>query len=202
MVGGGDGDGYWGWGGGGLGRIRVEGFTDTAALSFAGVVPSMGLPTTVTLPASPALRISAVGGVATPAAPTGSFATADVTLPATTTNPVSVSLAGMNIPPGTAVTVAVAGRVGGGSTSTTTTLSGTQASTTATVSVTLPLDQPSVILVSTSFTITAANGGPVFVDGERVERVRVSATVGGAGPVTYVTRSGREIVLARQEGER
>ena len=45
--------------------------------------------------------------------------------------------------------------------------------------------------------LTAANGGgPVFVNGEEVERVRVTATSGGASSVAYVTRSGREVPVS------
>jgi len=52
-----------------------------------------------------------------------------------------------------------------------------------------------VLTASASFTLTAAAGGPVFVQGEAVERVRVTAGWGGASQVAYITKSGREIVL-------
>jgi hypothetical protein len=35
----------------------------------------------------------------------------------------------------------------------------------------------------------------VYAEGEEVERVRVSASLGGATRVAYVTKSGREIVV-------
>ena len=59
---------------------------------------------------------------------------------------------------------------------------------------TIPINEPSVVGASASFVLTAANGGgPVFVHGEEVERVRVTATPGGHSSVAYVTKSGREV---------
>jgi hypothetical protein len=106
---------------------------------------------------------------------------------------VAVTLAGANIPPGTNVTLTVTGQTGG-SVSTTTALSGSLASSTASASVTVPTNRPSVLLASATFTLTSdAGGGPVLVEGEAVERVRVTAAWGGSSQVTYITRSGREI---------
>ena len=59
------------------------------------------------------------------------------------------------------------------------------------------LDEPSIVGASASFALTAANGGgPVFVNGEEVERVRVTAAPGGPSTVAYVTRSGREVPIS------
>ena len=69
-------------------------------------------------------------------------------------------------------------------------------SSTASASVTIPTNEPSVISASASFTLIAAGGsGPVYVQGEEVEQVRVSAGFGGPSQVAYVTKSGREIVV-------
>jgi hypothetical protein len=150
----------------------------------------------VTLPNAPALTIVAVGGISAPSAPGGSYATPDVVLPATTTNPVSVAIAGANVPPGTTVSVRVVGLTGG-VTSATATLAGSLASSTATASVTVPADRPSIITASVTFTLSAAAGtGPVFVEGEEVEAVRGFARSEGGSELTYITRSGREIVAA------
>jgi hypothetical protein len=179
------------------GRIRIEAFTNTAAFLFAGVPPtaiSVANPTTVMLANAPTLRIASVAGVPTPATPSGSFATPDVTLPATTTNPVAVSLEGTNIPPGTSVTLRVQGEFGS-VTLANTTLTGTQTATITSANVILPADQPSVLTASASFPLIAAAGdGPVFVQGEAVERIHVSASYGGGTRVAYITTSGREIV--------
>ena len=144
-------------GAGSAGRVRVEGFTNTLAVGLGtgtiGVL-SVGAPTSVTLPNAPSLRIAAVGGVATPAAPVGSFTVADVVLPPTTTNPVTVSLAATNIPVGTTVTVTVKGLYDAASSTVSTPLVGTVASSTASASVTVPTNEPSVIGASANFLLT------------------------------------------------
>jgi hypothetical protein len=183
-------------GAGGVGRARIEAVSQGAAINFNTVPPSAALPTSVALPATPTLTVVAVGGITAPLAPTGSYATPDVVLPATATNPVSVAIAAANVPPGTAVSVRVVGQTGG-ATSTTATLAGTLASSTATASVTVPTNRPSIISVSVTFTLSAAAGsGPVLVDGEEAQAVRLSAGYGRRSELTYITRSGREIVIA------
>ena len=179
--------------------MRVEAFTNTLSVnlgtSSVGVL-STGAPTSVTLPSAPSLRIASVGGVSAPATPVGSFTVADVVLPPTTTNPVTVAIEAANIPVGTAVTVSVKGLYGPGN-STASALAGTLAASTANASVTIPTDEPSIVSASASFVLTAASGsGPVFVHGEEVERVRVTATPGGASSVAYVTQSGREVPVS------
>jgi hypothetical protein len=187
-------------GNGSAGRVRVEAFTNTLAISLGtstiGVLSS-GAPTSVVLPNAPSLRIASVGGVAAPAAPTGSFTIADVVLPPTTTNPVTVSLQAANIPLGTTIVVTAKGLYDPASSATSTPLAGTLAASTAIASVAIPTNEPSVISASASFVLTAATGGgPVFVNGEEVERVRVTATPGGPSTVAYVARSGREVPVS------
>lgn len=105
---GGSGVGGVSGGTGSVGRVRVEAFTNSLAVNLGtsslGVLSS-GAPTSVVLPNAPSLKIASVGGVAAPAAPTGSFVVADVVLPATTTNPVAVGLQAANIPLGTTIAV-------------------------------------------------------------------------------------------------
>jgi hypothetical protein len=185
-------------GGGSPGRVRVEAFVNTLAVnlgtSSAGVLSS-GAPTSVTLPNAPTLRITAVGGVAAPATPTGSFTAADVVLPPTTTNPVTIGLAAANIPVGTTVTVTVKGLYDAGSATVSTPLAGTFASSTASAAVTIPTNEPSVIGAFASFMLAASGGAPLYVRGEDVERVRVTATPDGPSVVVYVTKTGREIPI-------
>jgi hypothetical protein len=180
--------------------VRLEAYTNTAALTFAST-PLTAVSTSTPLPAllanAPALRITAIDGVTVPASPAGAFGAPDVILPATTVNPVAITVSGTNVPPGTTVTISVSGQVGPAS-SATATLTGTLASTIASASLTLPTNQASAVSIWASFTLSAAaRGGPVFVEGEEIERVRVSATLGGGGHVAYVTRSGRELVVPR-----
>ncbi|MBI1847195.1 MAG: hypothetical protein HYR86_09520, partial [Candidatus Rokubacteria bacterium] len=62
---------------------------------------------------------------------------------------------------------------------------------------TLPIDQPSVIAVTVSYTVAAlGRPGPVFVEGQEIERVRVVAMPGGATRTAFITRTGRELVPA------
>jgi hypothetical protein len=180
------------------GRVRIESYHTTAAFTFSGVPTaaiSVAMAPSPALTNVPTLAITSVGGVTAPAALGASFATPDITLPTGTTNPVTVVIAATNIPTGTVVNVTLVG-FAGATTSATATLTGTLASSSASVALTLPTNQPNVISATASFTITSSAGnGPVLVDGEEVERVRVSATAGGRTHVAYVTRSGREVSL-------
>lgn len=184
---------------GGFGRIRVEAFNSLVTVS--GVdnglpdVVTVQLPNPAVLATTPALAITSVAGNPVSGTPSGSFGTPDVTLPAGTTNPISVGLSASNIPPGTTVTVNAVG-IDTAASSVTVTLAGNLAASTATANVTIPTDQASVIFAFATFTATAAAGsGPVFVEGEEVERVTVSAGLGVTSRVAYVTKSGREIVV-------
>jgi hypothetical protein len=186
---------------GGLGRIRLETTNYTGPLNLWGGIPPSSVsfasaPAPPTATNLPALTITAVGGVSAPGTLTGSFAVPDFVLPAGTSNP-TVTFAASNIPLGTALSVLVQGQNGGViSTATSGGLSGTVASSTATASVTIPTTQASLISASASFTVADAGGGPLYADGESVERVVVTARLGGGSEVRYVTASGRAIVVA------
>ena len=149
-------------GGGSVGRLRIEAYTNTAAVNVNNVPPSTAAPSAVALASGPALTITSIGGVPTPVAPTASFNAPDVTLPASSVQPVAVTLAGTNIPPGTQVRVTVNGQTGG-STAATATLSGTLASTTASVAVTIPTNRSSIVSASAAFTLASAAAGADIV---------------------------------------
>jgi hypothetical protein len=149
-------------GGGSVGRVRLEAYTNSALLNVNAVAPSVALPSAVALANGPALTITTIGGVATPAAPTASFSVPDITLPAAIANPVTLTLSGTNIPPGTVVTVVVNGQTGG-STAVSTTLSGTMASTRATAAVTIPTNRPCVVSASATFTPATAGTAPATI---------------------------------------
>ncbi|MBI5885115.1 MAG: hypothetical protein HZB85_00825 [Deltaproteobacteria bacterium] len=176
---------------GGDGRVRLETFTMTRTATTTPVY-SFALPTSVTPPNMPVLSITKVGGIAVPAVPSGTYGSLDVTLPFNTVNPVSIEISGANIPVGTTVTAVVAPEVGAVTTATGT-LSGTDAASTAAVQLTLSKAYPSIISISTTFVLTASNGAPFYVNGEKVERVRVSSVMGGGSSVIYITESGKEI---------
>lgn len=187
---------------GGFGRIRIEAASSTATFTFQGSPPPavasyVNQPSAPVITNNPTLTITSVGGVSAPATLTGSMATPDFVLAAGTSS-VTVNFAASNIPLGTTLSVTVKGQIQGIiSTATSGGLSGTVASSTASASVTIPTDQPSVISATASFTVIAdAGGGPIYADGEPVERIVVTAAFGGGSQVTYVTTSGREFVLA------
>jgi hypothetical protein len=182
------------------GRIRLEaftlGFTGTstppASVSAApGPVTAISSPALINLPT---LRISAVGGVAAPANPSGSYTTADVSLPQGTTNPVPVTLTASSIPVGTIFTVKLIPQAGDPTTGNSGPSTGTFASSTATANVTFPSGQVSVLNASASFTLPAQVAGLFpLIDGEPVERVMVAAGYGEPSTVTLITRSGKEV---------
>jgi hypothetical protein len=157
----------------------------------------------VSLTTTPTLRITTIGGLPVPASPTGSYGSPDVILPASATSPVPVEVTGTNIPPGTQVTL-TASPATGPPTTATGTLSGTTASTTASLSLPLAIIQPNVLLATATFPVVASAGtGPIYADGpvlsevegEEVTHIKVAAAFGGPSRVTYLTASGREIVL-------
>jgi len=178
------------------GRVRLEAFnvafaggtTPSAAVSLStGPVTATSNPGLIKLPS---LMITAIGGVAPPAAPTGTFATPDVVVPAGV-SPVTVTLAATNTPVGSVFTVRLITQSGTFSTINSTASTGTFASSTATASVPFPTGPISLINVFSSFTLTAS----LFpqIDGEPVERVMVAATYGEPSTVTLITKSGKEV---------
>ena len=72
---------------------------------------------------------------------------------------------------------------------------GTVAASTGSASVNLP-GGISVISASTIVDLTIAKAIPLFLDGERVNRIEVAATFGGPSTLTYITQSGRRIKRA------
>ncbi len=187
-----------GFSNGGGGRIRVEAYTNTATpnvprsnfffpIPFSTGVPGVTVPTGL-----PGLRIASMAGVAAPAAPTGALATPDVTLPVTTTSPVTVVVSAAGIPDGTPVVLLGTPQTGPVVTATTPGLVG------GTVSAPLALDliQPNVITAEATFVVAAVDV-PVRValvaGPDPVTHVRVAATFGGESDMIYVTRSGRQI---------
>ena len=194
VAGGTGGGGCASGGAGGAGRIRIEASSNTATLNYSSP-PSLDQPGLVALGNTPSLRIASVAGAAAPTSPTGSYTAPDLTLPASTANPVAVVLAAANIPPGTVVTVLSNG-LQGGRTSATATLAGTSSASSATASLTIPTNEPTVITASCTFTLAALDEAPFYAEGEPVEQVRVTAAPDSPTEVIYITRSGREILAS------
>lgn len=178
---------------GGLGFARLEAFSLTGFTLQNSAPINAGLPTSVTPANIPSLQIVSVGGVNAPSSPIGSFQGApDVVLPANQPNPVTVVVNGFNIPVGTTVNV-TATAASGSSTSGSATLAGTTASSSANASLTLTTGFS--VLTATTVVDLAQTGDlrPIFIDGERVDKIEVAANFGGSSSLTYITHSGRRV---------
>ncbi len=184
----------------GVGRIRLEALTlgfsgainPSASISVSpGPVTAAGNPALINLPS---LTFSAIGGVTGPANPSGSYATADVSLPQGTTNPVTVTLTAANTPVGTVFSVRLIPQFGTPTTINSSASTGTFTSSTATASVTFPSGQVSILNAYASFTLPAQVAALYpLIDGEPVERVIIAANYGEASTVTLITKSGKEM---------
>jgi hypothetical protein len=180
---------------GGQGYVRLEAYdysNFTGSTSPANII-SFAFPHPLTPPNSPTLRVASVGGVNAPATPLGSLqGVPDIIVPSTQANPVTVALEGANLPLGTIAQVVLTPATGSRTTVQSTGLSGTESSSTASASVTLP-GGISVVSASAVIDLTLASAKPLFIEGERVNRIEVAATFGGPSELTYVTQSGRRI---------
>jgi hypothetical protein len=176
-------------GAGGVGRIRfeAENITRTAA---ATPVASVGAPGSIFVAGLPSLTISSIAGVAAPAAPTG---TADITLPSSTANPVTVVVNTTGVPVGNTIKLTVTPATGTPVTAVSGALTGSTDSATASATIALPVG-PSTMQATVSYTVVASIGDAmsVYAQGERVEQVRLSAVLGGASMATLITVSGKE----------
>lgn len=182
-------------GGGGTGRIRLEAETITRTAASNPQYPAVTAPTTVFVAGLPTLRITTVAGVAAPAAPTGN---ADITLPVSTPNPVTVEFATTGVPVGNTVKLTVTPTNSASVTATTPALTGTIDSATASVSVNLP-SGPNVLQATVSYTVVASVGdllGVQFAKGERVKQVTLVASLKGPTMMTLTTVSGKEYTVS------
>lgn len=182
-------------GNGGQGYIRLEAF-DLA--NFTGItlptnIASLTFPHPITPPNSPSLRIASVGGINAPTTPNGSLnGVPDVIVPAATANPVTVALEASNMPVGTVLQVILTPSRGARTTVSSGPLAGTESASTASASLTLP-GGISVVAAIGVIDLSIAKAKPMFLEGERVNRIEVAATFGGASELTYITQSGRRI---------
>lgn len=164
----------------GNGGTGARGRTNIETVS-AGTLSLLGLPT---------LAFTSVAGVTAPAVPTGA---GDVILPATEPNPATVVFATTGVPVGNTVKLTLTPQRGVPTTVTSAPLTGTLASGTTSVAIDIPQGF-STLLASTSYTISVAMGDSLsrFANNERVERIHLSATLGGPSKATLVTVSGKE----------
>lgn len=173
---------------GAFGRVRLEGETITRTAATTPAY-STDLPGTVFLAGMPSLKIVTVAGVNVPAVPTGN---ADVTLPANTVNPVTVTFQTSNVPVGNTVLLTVIPAYGTNTTALSPALAGTTQNATASVSVTLPTG-PSVLQAQTTYTIVVALGDALskFAENERVERITLVTALNGPATAYLETVSGK-----------
>ena len=193
---GGSGSGYRG-NAGGRGYVRYEAISyDQFRPDFGGADNfSFGRPNPVTLPNNPQLRIVSVGGV-NAINPIGSFYAdqPDVVVPESVSNPANVVIQATNLPLTASPTVQVIRIMDTGERATDTcTLTGSTTSSTCTARVTLQLTKTSLIIATTTVDGLLALGRPIFIDGERVNKVEIAAAFGGQSEVTYITESGRRL---------
>lgn len=192
-----DGNGYGGAGGVGRVRMEAETFTRTAA---SNPVHAFSAPSQVFVAGVPTLSITSVAGTAAPASPTGN---ADITLPTTTVNPVTVVFQTTGVPVGNNVKLTVTPPYGAPVTAVSPAITGTTTLGNASVPVSLPAG-PSTLLAQTTYTITVAMGQALsmFAQNEQVERVEIKAVPGKVNQYFLVTVSGKEyeVPLARLVG--
>jgi hypothetical protein len=175
-------------GAGGAGRIRLEAdtITRTAITSPSFTTDAPG---PVFVAGLPTLMIDSVAGVVAPASPTGN---ADITLPATTTNPVTVVFKTANVPVGNTVKLTLTPAYGSVRTAVSPALTGTTGSATASVSIALPAG-PSVLQAQTTYTIVAALGDMMrnYAGNERVHQIELVAGMNGKSITNLITVSGK-----------
>ena len=187
-----------------LGFSLITGFTGTVTppasqTNMPGPVTTAGTPSLVGLPT---LRIGSVGGFAAPAVPGGSYATADISMPPSTSNPVAVVVSATNTPVGasTAITVRVMPQTVAATTIAVPAVNqtGTFASSQANADVTFPAGEVSLVQAWATMTLTGqiASLFPL-IDGEPVERVQVAAAQGERSTLSLVTKSGKEVRVDR-----
>ncbi|MBN4054613.1 hypothetical protein JYT87_02780 [Nitrospira defluvii] len=179
----------------GLTRIETFNLGFTGSVSTTSIVPgpvtSASTPALITLPT---LAISSVGGISSPTIPSGSFTTADISLPAGSVNPVPVTLTITNTPVGTLFSVILLPQNAFQTIVSSTPSTGTFSSSTATANLTFPLGQVSLLNVFSTFTLpTQVASLFPLIDGEAVERVMLAAKFGQPSTLTLVTKSGKEI---------
>ena len=145
---------------GGAGRIQLEAFNFGVIPSTTPAASIVNTPGPVTAASTPALtnlptvKIASVAGINAPATPTGSYTTADITLPGGTSNPVTVTFNATNTPVGSVFQVKAMPPSGAAVVVNSAPSTGTFASSTATATVTLPTGLTSVLNVYGSYVLT------------------------------------------------
>lgn len=122
------------------GLVRIEGDTGQFNITITGQSNGsiVATPGPLTPPNTPTLRLTSIGDLTVPEAPTGNVDSPDVIFSTPPTGPVTVSLAASNIPLGTSAKVRVTPQTGSFTEVTSSAFEGSAANSTATASVTIP----------------------------------------------------------------
>lgn len=176
----------FGGGGGGTGRIRIEAEFMQRTSTNANPAYTFAAPGGLFVAGLPRLNITTVAGVTVPT--DGSA----LTLPSSTPNPITVEFATIGVPTGNTIRLTVTPTNGAPVIATSSALSGSTVSATATASVNLPTGA-STFQAAVSYTVTTAMGQELskFAQGERVERLELSANTRGEAVTTLITVSGK-----------
>jgi hypothetical protein len=177
---------------GGAGRIRIE--AEVLSRTQPTTPPfSTDLPGPTFVPGgTPTLAIANIGGMPVPTTPTG---TADIVLPSGT-NPVTVTFLTKGVTVGSTITLTLSPPIGPALTATSSPTTGTVDSATSSVSVDIPPGS-STLQASVTYTVLASAGDAmsIYAEGEHVEKIRLSSTLGGPSTATLITKSGREFAV-------
>jgi hypothetical protein len=181
--------------GGAPGRIRIEGDAITYTGSASPVYVA-DLPGPIFIAGTPSLRIASVAGQAVPANPTG---VADVTLPSTTSGPISVGFETVNVPVGNTVLLRVAPAYGPAVEALSPAITGSTSAGTTAVTVTLPAG-PSTLQATTTYTVVVAGEIDLsrFAQNEAVEKVEVTVAMSGEARASLITASGKRFEVSYQ----
>lgn len=179
-------------GGGGQGRIRLEAENLLGVRSTSPAF-TFGSPGPLFVAGQPKLRFLTVADVPVPANPAGF---GDVTVPAATANPVSIALATSGIPVGSTIKVSVIPQFAQPISVDSPPTTGSVDTATTSVSLDIPFGN-NVLSAQTSFMVLAAVGDALsrFAQGERVEKVTLTSTLGQVDKATLHTVAGRQFEI-------
>ena len=157
------------------------------------------------------LSIASIAGLGAPANPKGQVNTPDVVLSAQTANPVPVVVQCANIPVNTPVSVFAIPMTGPQVQASAVNNAGTLASSTATINLNLPrgggIIYASAVVGIGGLAAAANSDGKaasyaqtgLTTDGERFAKMEITAALGGAQQIAYVTESGKRFTLPAAE---
>lgn len=181
---------------GSRGFIRAEAFNLNSFTAQGVPAAILGLPNPVQIANAPQLRIVSVAGITAPTNPVGSLSgAADITLPATQPNPVQVVLEAMNLPSNLSANIKLTPSTGVSTTTSSSSFTPTANAgiSSATASVSLPLGI-TLITATAVVDLGLAKLEPMFIDGEKIDRVEITAVFGGESQTTYITSTGKKII--------